>query len=64
MAIGELNVAGVVVAVCGDADSVVCRWVLCADVTFYDYDGTIVASYTAADFANLSAMPANPTYFI
>lgn len=32
------------------------------DVTFYDYDGTIVASYTAADFANLSAMPANPTH--
>lgn len=32
------------------------------DVTFYDYDGTVVASYTAADFANLAAMPANPTH--
>lgn len=32
------------------------------DVNFYDYDGTIVYSYSAADFANLSAMPANPTH--
>ena len=32
------------------------------DVIFYDYDGTVVASYSAADFANLSAMPANPTH--
>lgn len=32
------------------------------DVNFYDYDGTIVASYSAADFANLSALPANPTH--
>lgn len=32
------------------------------DVTFYDYDGTLVASYTAADFANISAMPANPSH--
>lgn len=32
------------------------------DVTFYDYDGTVVASYTAADFANLSALPANPSH--
>ena len=31
------------------------------DVIFYDYDGTIVASYSTADFANLSAMPDNPT---
>ena len=27
-----------------------------------DYDGTVVTSYSAADFANLSAMPANPTH--
>jgi len=33
-----------------------------SDVIFYDYDGTVVASYSAADFANLSAMPANPTH--
>lgn len=32
------------------------------DVNFIDYDGTIVASYTAADFANLSALPANPSH--
>ena len=32
------------------------------DVNFYDYDGTIVNSYTAAEFANLSAMPANPSH--
>ena len=32
------------------------------DVNFYDYDGAIVASYSAADFADLSAMPANPTH--
>lgn len=32
------------------------------DVNFYDYDGTIVRSYTASDFANLSAMPANPSH--
>lgn len=33
-----------------------------SDVNFYDYDGALVASYTAADFANLSAMPANPSH--
>ena len=32
------------------------------DVNFYDYDGTIVDSYTAAEFANLDAMPENPTH--
>lgn len=32
------------------------------DVIFYDYDGSVVASYSATDFANLSAMPANPTH--
>lgn len=32
------------------------------DVNFFDYDGTILYSYSAADFANLSAMPANPTH--
>lgn len=31
-------------------------------VNFYDYDGTIVQSYSAADFANLSELPANPTH--
>ncbi len=33
-----------------------------SDVTFYDYDGTIVQSYSANDFANLSELPANPTH--
>ena len=32
------------------------------DVNFYDYDGTVVDAYTASEFANLSAMPANPTH--
>ena len=32
------------------------------DVNFFDYDGTIVNSYTAAEFANLSAMPDNPSH--
>ena len=31
-------------------------------VNFYDYDGTVVDAYTASEFANLSAMPANPTH--
>lgn len=33
-----------------------------ADVLFYDYDGTITNSYTAQEFAALTAMPANPTH--
>ena len=32
------------------------------DVNFYDYDGTLVDSYTAAEFLALSSMPANPTH--
>ena len=31
-------------------------------VRFIDYDGSVVDSYTAAEFANLSSMPANPTH--
>lgn len=30
------------------------------DVNFYDYEGTILYSYTKAEFLALSAMPANP----
>lgn len=33
-----------------------------SEVNFYDYDGTVVNAYTATEFANLSAMPANPTH--
>ena len=33
-----------------------------SDVTFYDYDGTVVDSYTTAEFAELSDLPANPTH--
>lgn len=33
-----------------------------SDVNFYDYDGTVIASYTAAEFASLSAMPDNPSH--
>ena len=32
------------------------------DVNFYDYDGSIVASYTTAEFANISALPSNPSH--
>lgn len=33
------------------------------DVRFWDpYDGTLFASYSAADFANLDALPDNPTH--
>jgi hypothetical protein len=32
------------------------------DVNFYDYDGTVVQSYSATDFANLTALPANPSH--
>ena len=32
------------------------------DVVFYDYDGSVVTSYSATDFAALSAMPDNPTH--
>lgn len=32
------------------------------DVNFIDYDGTVVYTYTAAEFANLSALPANPSH--
>lgn len=31
-------------------------------VRFIDYDGTILYSYSAEDFANLTEMPANPTH--
>ena len=32
------------------------------DVCFWDYDGTCLYSYTANEFANLSALPANPSH--
>ena len=32
------------------------------DVRFIDYDGTVLYSYSATEFANLSAMPANPSH--
>lgn len=32
------------------------------DVNFYDYDGACVYSYTADEFAELTAMPANPSH--
>lgn len=32
------------------------------DVNFYDYDGTLVDSYTKAEFLELNEMPANPTH--
>ena len=32
------------------------------DINFIDYDGTIVKSYTAAEFADLEALPDNPEH--
>lgn len=32
------------------------------DVNFFDYDGAIVASYSAADFASLASLPSNPSH--
>lgn len=32
------------------------------DVRFYDYDGTLFAGYSAADFVELTEMPANPSH--
>lgn len=32
------------------------------DVNFYDYDGTILYSYTAQEFSELSELPRNPTH--
>ena len=32
------------------------------DVNFIDYDGTVLYSYTASEFANLTALPANPSH--
>ena len=32
------------------------------DVNFYDYDGTLVYSYSKTDFLALTAMPANPSH--
>ena len=33
-----------------------------ADVTFYDYDGSVVASYTSEEFAELTELPTNPSH--
>ena len=32
------------------------------DVTYFDYDGAVVASYSAAEFAELTEHPANPSH--
>lgn len=32
------------------------------DVNFIDYDGTVLYSYSASEFANLSALPENPSH--
>ena len=32
------------------------------DVNFFDYDGTVVYSYTASEFASLTALPSNPSH--
>lgn len=42
--------------------SVVSQGVEEKDVNFYDYDGTCIVSYTKSEFANLSALPNNPSH--
>lgn len=37
-------------------------WTPIKPVTFVDYDGTILYTYTASEFLALSAMPANPSH--
>lgn len=32
------------------------------DVNFIDYDGTVIYSYTVAEFTNLTSLPANPSH--
>lgn len=32
------------------------------DVMFFDYDGSVIASYSASDFASLTQLPPNPTH--
>lgn len=32
------------------------------DVNFFDYDGTLVDSYSASEFADLTALPSNPSH--
>lgn len=32
------------------------------DVNFYDYDGTLLHSYTVQEFANVTALPPNPSH--
>ena len=32
------------------------------DINFFDYDGTIVESYTAQEWASVSSLPANPSH--
>lgn len=33
-----------------------------SDINFYDYDGTVIYSCTASEFAALTAMPSNPSH--
>lgn len=33
-----------------------------SDVLFFDYDGTLLYGYSAAEFANLTVLPPNPTH--
>lgn len=33
-----------------------------SDVNYWDYDGTLVAAYSAADFASLASAPSQPTH--
>ena len=51
------NLATAINSISGGGDAVIEK-----DVNFYDYDGTLVDSYTSSEFANLSSLPNNPTH--
>ena len=50
------DMAAAIESISGGGGSVI------SDVNFRDYDGTIVQSYSAAEFLALTAMPANPSH--
>lgn len=51
------DMAGAILNISSENESV-----LKSDVNFYDYDGTIVASYTKEEFLTLTDLPENPTH--
>lgn len=54
-----MSILGNAIMVGGQAEPVSPPW---KDVNFIDYDGTLLYSYTASEFQNLTALPANPSH--